>query len=284
MKTDNYKQLIRDAKDYYISHAPELSNIKGKEGVFDLGWCPELHEEINLWTYWQGRGQDKANIMIVGQDFGNYEQSPNHAVYKRLLSSNISENKEISQEYIDLVRGSNSPTDKGLISFTEECLGKNYSAGIPANKNLFFTNLCLGYRSSETISGGDMSSYLKHDSIFLKRLIEIKRPELVICLGADTFLSAIIGLTDDKEEDYKGYISQINSDFWSLLDSGDNAISLDTGNHSFKIFGVSHTGSNGRINRKRLSKVYKDTAKTSIELMHMDWINIRKYIKEDYMR
>jgi len=44
-----------------------------RESEYDEGlrlyWFNDC-EEINLWTYWQGRGNLDAQIMLVGQDWG----------------------------------------------------------------------------------------------------------------------------------------------------------------------------------------------------------------------
>ncbi len=279
MCNDAYINLIEDARAYYNSAAPEIRNIKGKEGLFDLVWCDDLKEEINLWTCWQGRGQNKAKVMIVGQDFGNYKDSEYYEDYKRIAHSSFADKVNGSKEYIEFVIRSKSPTDKTLIQLTKKCLGNKYSADIPANENLFFTNLCLGYRTGRIFSGGDVYSLLKHDSIFLKRLIEIKKPEIVICLGADTYLAALTGIVDETTRDgLSDYYERIGSDFWNLLDHKDNMKELKIAGHSFKIFGVSHTGSNGRINRKRLSEAHKDDDISAVELMEQDWKEIAKYL------
>lgn len=271
--SDKYIKLIEDVRAYYESGAPELRNIKNDAALFDLEWCEDLSQEINLWNYWQGKGQEKVEIMIVGQDFGNC-----NAEFLKELFKHGDNAESASQFYIDKIIHGISPTDKNLINLTSDSFGKEYSAAIAANKHLFFTNLCLGYRSVAKISGGNMSAYLRHDSIYLKRLIDIKRPELVICLGADTYLAAITGLSDCyAQNDYEEYCKKINDDFWNLLDQKNNHRDFITGDHAFTVFGVSHTGSNGMINRKRLSKKHRDSKIKSRELMSEDWKNIAEY-------
>ena len=36
-------------------------------------WCADC-KEINLWTYWQGRGNLDAKIMLVGQDWADHDK------------------------------------------------------------------------------------------------------------------------------------------------------------------------------------------------------------------
>ncbi len=281
---NEYLKLINDVREYYSSCVPDIKNVKGKDGLFDLVWCNDLQEEINIWNYWQGRGQEKVNIMIVGQDFGAYDGSDADSACRQIVLSPLSKREEASKQYIKMIKNSKSPTDSTLIKLTQECLGLSYSAEIPSNPNLYFTNLCLGYRTGRILSGGDVYTHLKHDAIYLKRLIKIKRPEIVICLGADTFLAALTGLVEDETERFKDYFKQIDVDFWSLLDDKENKQKFVLNGREVLVFGVSHTGSNGMINRKRLSQKYRDSRMKSIELMKMDWTEIAKYIRFDYSK
>ena len=53
-KNDQYRQLIADVRTVYQSEQRELK------------WCDEC-QEINLWTYWQGRRHLDARIMLWGR-------------------------------------------------------------------------------------------------------------------------------------------------------------------------------------------------------------------------
>ena len=57
-KEAKYTKLIEKVKNSY------QSNPNG------LTWCDDC-KEINLWTYWQGRGNLNAKILLVGQDWRN---------------------------------------------------------------------------------------------------------------------------------------------------------------------------------------------------------------------
>ena len=73
-RRDKYESIIQKAKAYYSSFHPELINLCSGDILYDLVWFPELSEEINLWTYWQGRGNlDTTEILLIGQDFGSYK-------------------------------------------------------------------------------------------------------------------------------------------------------------------------------------------------------------------
>ncbi|MDD3137826.1 MAG: hypothetical protein PHX08_02495 [Lachnospiraceae bacterium] len=74
---DIYLQLIADVKNYYESNQVKGgcyvkktdSSQKSKEDFF-LKWCPEC-KEINLWTYWQGKKNLQAEILLLGQDWAS---------------------------------------------------------------------------------------------------------------------------------------------------------------------------------------------------------------------
>ena len=93
-KEDAYRELVKDAKDSYASK--ELS----------LYWHPEC-EEINLWTYWQGRGCLDAKIMLVGQDWGSPTDDSAAATMQQVQRAN----KNLPYQYLE-----NNPniTDKNL--------------------------------------------------------------------------------------------------------------------------------------------------------------------------
>ena len=63
-KPAKYRDLIERVKS---SYPPFDITDDGK--ALRLYWCNDC-EEINLWTYWQGRGHLDAKIMLVGQDWG----------------------------------------------------------------------------------------------------------------------------------------------------------------------------------------------------------------------
>ena len=64
-KKQAYQELISDVKEYY-----KAQEATYKDDPIFLTWYDDC-EEINLWTYWQGRGSLDAKIMLVGQDWGS---------------------------------------------------------------------------------------------------------------------------------------------------------------------------------------------------------------------
>ena len=268
----NYYELIAKAKSYYNSGAPELKNIKNGDKLFSLKWCQGLDSEINLWTYWQGAGKKSAEVMLLGQDFGTCYDEKNKDFYEYLCSSS-EDNMTKSLKYIVRIKADpRNKTDNNLLALTK-FIGEEYSASIPNNEKLFFTNMCLGYRTGEGISGGNVSYYLKHDSVYIKELISMIRPKVVICLGADTYFSLLSSVNNEGS-----YLERVNTNFWKMLDVGENYYDVKTKEFSYRIYGVSHAGSNGMINRKRLSS-HKDDMTTGFVLMESDWARIGDFLR-----
>lgn len=75
-KSADYCNLIENVKNKYRKNPICAKNLT-------LGWCDlrqgeDLCQEINLWTYWQGRNYARKTphikYMLIGQDFGPPEK------------------------------------------------------------------------------------------------------------------------------------------------------------------------------------------------------------------
>ena len=67
-KQIQYQDLISRVKESY-----PLRDLAYSGKDTQLYWCEDC-EEINLWTYWQGRGNLDAKTMLVGQDWGYFNR------------------------------------------------------------------------------------------------------------------------------------------------------------------------------------------------------------------
>lgn len=94
-KNDQYRQLIADVRTAYQSEQRELK------------WCDEC-QEINLWTYWQGRRHLDARIMLVGQDWGCPWDAGAAEVMRNVQAMNRGQS-------IGYMRENENPTDRNLI-------------------------------------------------------------------------------------------------------------------------------------------------------------------------
>ena len=247
-KEKAYRALISDVKDFYEAHG----NLHENEPVH-LTWCNAC-EEINLWTYWQGRGNLDAEIMVVGQDWGAPKEGS-------AVLNNICEiNDGIRTDYH---YDENNPTDRNL---AELCC----SIGIPIpfgkrDPRLFFTNFVLGYRN-QGLTGGFKSRWIRENEGFFLRLAEIVAPRIIICLGRNVFTGVTRSLGKPvRIRNYNAFVT-----------GSQNPVSVTLpGGKVSHVFAMAHCGAMGTLNRNRL---HDTEGLTGIELQKKDWRRIKDYL------
>jgi len=149
----DYMQLVEKRKKYAF-HEGLLNPSRIENGKYDSG----MH--IGSWSKWQGNLD--AKILVVGQDWGDL----NYFIKSKGCDSD------------------ENPTSKNLVELFKTL---DIDIGLPNNPNknapVFFTNAILG------IKDGGMSSDVKSKWIkeganeFLKPLIDIVSPAIIITLG-----------------------------------------------------------------------------------------------------
>lgn len=251
-KKQAYQELISDVKEYY-----KAQEATYKDDPIFLTWYDDC-EEINLWTYWQGRGSLDAKIMLVGQDWG----SPADAA------------KDYMAQFAEINAGSRSSyyldgasiTDKNLIKLFSS-IGYDVSSGAPWNSDLFFTNFVLGYRN-KGFSGSFKTRWLNENKQFFSWLVNIIEPKVIICLGRHTFCGVMMAFDREaKIGNYNAFITGKHNPVEVSLSSGQKAY----------VFAEAHCGAMGTLNRSRL----KDPAGINgIALQVKDWTRIKDYIAE----
>lgn len=249
-KKQAYQALVSDVKEYYIAQ-----ETKHKDDSVYLTWYDDC-KEINLWTYWQGRGRLDAKIMLVGQDWGN----PADAA------------KDYMAQFAEINAGSRlsywlggaSITDNNLIKLFSS-IGYDVSSGAPWNPDLFFTNFVLGYRN-KGFSGNFNMRWLKENKPFFFRLVNIIEPKVIICLGRNTFRGVMMAFDREaKIGSYNAFITGRNNPVEVSLGSGQKAY----------VFAEAHCGAMGTLNRDRL----KDPDGTKgLALQEKDWARIKDYL------
>lgn len=251
--SDEYAILCEEVKTDYMKRESLGNNT-------DLLWC-DLCEEINLWTYWQGRGNSDTKILLVGQDWG-CAFDDNFDKFKRCI-----EHINRGDNDIDYAEHTTSLTDVQLIDLFK-ILGYDLHQ---RNNDLFFTNLALGYRKKGS-SGGQVKEYLEKDVKYTCRLIEILKPQVIICLGKDTFeiLASAIKQCKIKLDN-----------FYDSLENGTNYcdVSLNNGMES-RIYAVAHCGNYGTMNRKKYS-TNVNSDKSGTDLQKEDWLKIMEYLQKE---
>lgn len=257
-----YENLVNRVATKYSKDIP--GGKYSKTDPFVLRWCEEC-EEINLWTYWQGRNNPnhKADILLVGQDWASPWENGNLRSY---LADILSFNEGCSQRYIDAIKNNSSPTDVMLVKLFN-CLGDEYNPYLANNTKLFFTNLCLGYRSHGA-SRGLYKSRLNDDVPFIEELIKIVDPKLIVCLGKDTY--------EAFTKKTKSVSVSLEKNFYKRFVGGMN-YAMYAG--KIPVYGQAHPGPFGASNRKYYNVNPEDDDKTGEELMLKDWTYMKQWLK-----
>ena len=245
-KQAKYHNLIERVKaSYPIRDASD----DGKE--IRLYWC-ENCEEINLWTYWQGRGNLDAQIMLVGQDWG----CPWDSNYQPTIQQVRKANQNVEYNYLV---NNPSPTDANLIALFKEL---DYIITEPCS-DLFFTNLVLGYRN-KGLSGGYKKAWAKQDKWYFKELVDIIGPKIILCLGRSTF-EGVLSVFD------AAFTSRIKN-YNSFIESSSNpvAVTLESGKTAY-VFALAHCGAMGTLNRNGKKS-------TGLEKQLDDWRKMKPYL------
>jgi len=234
-KEERYRWLIQKAR---YSYPP-------KNSPTELTWCDACQDEINLWTYWQGRGCLDPEIVVVGQDWGCPDKKEGGIVL---------ENLQRRRSYLD---GNLCPTDLNLAKLFLDVLKIDLAR---RDRRLFFTNLLLGYRTGN--NSGHLNTPLARDLPFFKELINILRPKLVICLGEDTFKYALRAW---------GARLPYTGSYTAALEAGKTTVDVD----GVRFIGMAHCGTMGCLNRAGKRK--GGGAEAGLQLQKKDWEQIRNY-------
>ena len=246
-KQDAYHALIQKVRASYPPLDLSYSGAKTQ-----LHWCEECHE-INLWTYWQGRGNLDAKILLVGQDWGcPWDKCAQNTMKQVLLA-----NQGKDYQYME---NNPSVTDQNLRLLFRE-LG--YTDIRKPNSDLFFTNFILGYRN-KGISGGYCPDWAQKDACYFRELANIIAPKVILCLGRATFegvLSAFGIQLSPRIKNYNLFIESLNNPV---------AIHLENGNTAYA-FALAHCGAMGTLNRNGKKCV-------TLEKQLVDWRKIRPYL------
>lgn len=246
-----YRLLVEDVKKDYKKRTSEDTTHE------ELVWC-DLCDEINLWTYWQGRGNKTAEILLVGQDWGcvfdeNFEQ------FKSCI-----EKMNAGDNSVNYAAALKFPTDKNLMKLFGAL---RYDLN-EKQEQLFFTNLALGYRKHSS-TGALSKEYLTKDIQYLKRLVNILQPKVVICLGKDTYEIVASTLCEAKVR---------VSNFYELLNRGNNYSEFYLeNNEEVRVYGMAHCGNYGVMNRKKYAET--DQQEDGLELQKRDWLKLRDYLE-----
>ena len=216
VKTIFYKHLVDKRKRYQYKDS-DILNPASMNISYD--------EHLNAWAYWQGNLN--AEILLIGQDFGDYDY---------YLKNN----------------GKDEPanaTNINLASLFRELrieLGTSDEPNI--DTKLYFTNAVLGVKNGGMSAPIKKSWYVDTAKLFIKPLIQLIEPKIIIVMGSKAYdVASIIYSLESKPMK-----ELINSNPILL---GDN----------MKLFVVYHCSSLGIANR-------------NFEKQLDDWREIRQHL------
>ena len=248
-KEHAYADLVSRVKKSY----PTVKDLENEEGLC-FYWFDDC-EEINLWTYWQGRGNLDAQIMLVGQDWG----SPWDESAQKTMAQITRANHGLPYDYLD---ENPSITDDRMITLFRE-IGYDIKQHC---SDLFFTNFILGYRN-KGLSGGYKKSWADHDKDYFKELTNIIEPKVILCLGRSTFEGVLSAFNIINSPRIKNFNSFIESEHNPI------SVTLDNGKTVF-IFALAHCGAMGTLNRNR----GKEKSDDILSVQKEDWKRIVPYL------
>ena len=250
-KIDLYNTLVSEVRN--CPYLDKCNQIKGKNTV-QLEKC-ELCDEVNLWAYWQGgRNNLDADILLVGQDWGNYKDKNGNLLLEFI------EGRKTNSQFPYLPTTPKSITDINLIRLFDECLGITIGPQYVSNPKLFFTNFVMCYRKQdERISSGFKKSWANNCKEYFIKLVNIIEPKIVICLGRSVFDSV---LKAAGKPTLKGSYNVIIERSYQIL---------KIGNVECAVFPVAHCGTFGTLNRN-------EKKNDSLEIQKKDWRRIKEYL------
>ena len=293
-KQQLYKTLIEHLKEDYKKRSLQRDinkNPKGQKKPVVVESCDYLGNQINLWSYWQG--SLNAKVLLVGQDWGTInpksdsDKHRNERTRENVQKMDRGEPAGYFDGIDDKIR---FKTDTFIIELFKE-LGNKYNDVTLKNNDLFFTNLCLGYRS-EGNSQGFRVKWLRDDVKYLcgfdesdgqkvkhiSGLLEIIKPDVVICLGKKTYEVLVQQYDRALYDDIKNGTAELaKTDFFKRLDQKCNYMTIQIGDKEIRFYGVAHPGPLGIANR--YSKSNKENKKDGKGLQHEDWRNIKEWLQ-----
>ena len=185
-KYQRYDSLVQKVKKKYE---------KGNELLEWHNLRDNKNPQINLWTYWQGSNFENVKLMILGYDWGSINvDGPEMEKCKRKLRILMKSRMDVSTTYYSCKY---QKTDYNL----EELFRRCFNRDIRKNhyQDLFFSNLCLGYRvSSSTALDDELTAADIND--FMGDELSIVCPQSIFCLGRKVYLLFVENIDPNGED------------------------------------------------------------------------------------
>ena len=250
-KSVAYKKLVAHVQNKY----PRFDENSDAELFSAFIDGENICKEINLYTYWQGldyaKNTPKIKYLFVLQDYGCiFENVDNLDNFRKINAGH----KNLS--YI---------SKKNKLTATDENLKKlfeilGYDLNV-RNKDLFFTNFCLGYRKS--LKTEITRELMEQDSEEFKTLCEILEPEKIIAMGRKTFECVYKSLTGEDNAEL------LRLKYWNNFLESHKNISVRIKGNSVPIIPVAHCGTHGMEHRNKYNN--------ELSPQFRDWKNINRF-------
>lgn len=221
MKKDEFIQLAKDVSNCHVcENMFTLPHLKTSEYLENDNHGFDTDTPyVNRWNLWQSNLD--ADIMVIGQDYGQKETESNIELWK-------------SGDYIN-------PTDVMLKNLFDAAFSINIDS---EETPLVFTNMANCYRKQKTTGGMHLGWLPICANKFMARLIRIINPKIIIVLGRTAFEalhcmeSLPIKCINPQES---------GSDKFSEIINHQYELNLD--NKPIAVFPVYHPGANSKRNR-----------------------------------
>ena len=262
-KTD-YNNLCREIHLAYAElERINKANSKGKVYMRSFPAC----KEINLWTYWQGYNAMAPKILVIGQDFG----CPFGGAFGEeadIIESIEKTEKDGGIHHFDVYADKKkSETDINLAELLR-CLDCGYDDVLNRRyDDIFFTNICLGYRSNKNSGNFKKSWITEIEKNAYPRLLTILQPKVIVCLGKTAYESFLVAMNKKDERDRK--------DYYSFIDEN-NAAPFEIG--GIPVFAFAHCGVMGTLNRNASKCAANEKVTKSLDVQVEDWKHLCKYL------
>lgn len=263
-RNEAYKSLCNYVNQEYLKL--EKENAEASNGKVYLRGFPAC-KEINLWTYWQGYNSMAPKILILGQDFG-CPFSGAFGEESDVIEAIRKTEQDGALHYFEVFGSKKkSVTDVNLAELLKS-LDQGYDDVINQRyEDLFFSNVCLGYRSNKNSGGFQKSWITQIERDAYPELLRILKPSVIVCLGKHTY-DAFLEIMSAED-------SRNRTDFNKFIDKNCKKPFRVNG---IPVFAVAHCGAMGTLNRNRSKCKKHEKVTASLNVQIEDWSYMKKYL------
>jgi DNA polymerase len=231
MRSDGKKPDMTKVAEYtaLVAARTDCHRCSGLCNPADIEHGSLDSEQIGPWSLWQGNLD--ANVMVVGQDWGDVAYfSNNHG-------------RDLAQNF----------TNRALVELLAIAGVEVAPLGSPELSHVsFFTNAILCLKSGG-LQGSISRTWFQNCQFYLRRQIEIVRPQVVIGLGKQAYQSILESFALKAAP----FREEVKASAGQLLPNG------------ARVFAVYHCGA-------RIRNTHRNLVEQKI-----DWLRIRPFVRKN---